>query len=163
MNLKVISPEAVPRALELVERYRLLNEAEQAESICRDILAIDPNNQSASRMLLLSICDQFDERRDLVVQDAQSVAANLADDYERHYFTGIIYERYGRAKMLEKQPYTVVSDRVSRAMEEFEKAEALRPAHDDAAILRWNTCVRMLERLPVTDRVAPEAEAFDYA
>jgi len=30
----------------------------------------------------------------------------------------------------------------------FERAEAIRPAHNDDAVLRWNACARLLERLP---------------
>ena len=33
-QLKTLSPEAVPRALAKAERYRLLNEPGEAESIC---------------------------------------------------------------------------------------------------------------------------------
>jgi hypothetical protein len=32
------------------------------------------------------------------------------------------------------------------AMEWYEKAEASRPAGNDEAILRWNTCARILSR-----------------
>lgn len=162
MKLKEISHDAVPRALELAERYRLLNEPEQAESICRDVLAVDPRNQVATRTLLLAIGDQFATRRSLVAQDAQAVAANLVDDYERHYFTGVVLERYARAKIQENQPASLVVDWVNRAMEEFEQAETLRPAHDDAAILRWNTCARLLARLPKTEQ-PDQPEIFDYA
>jgi hypothetical protein len=51
-QLKHITREAIPHALERVERYRLLNEPEEAESICLDILAVDADNQSALVMLL---------------------------------------------------------------------------------------------------------------
>ncbi len=155
--------DALPRALDLAERYRLLNEPEQAESICRDVLAIDPGNQTATRTLLLAIGDEFATRKSLTVQQAQEIAAGLVDAYERHYFTGVVMERYARAKMHDKQPASLVVDWVYRAMEEFEKAEAIRPAHDDAAILRWNTCARLLERLPKVDTGEAQPGVFDYA
>ena len=163
MKLKEISPDAVPRALELAERYRLLNEPEQAESICHDVLAVDPENQTAIRTLLLAIGDEFSRWRSLTVQHAQEVAGKLVDPYERHYYTGVVTERYARAKMLENQPASMVVDWVNRAMEEFEKAEAIRPANDDAAILRWNTCARLLERLPKSAENESAPEVFDYA
>jgi hypothetical protein len=163
MKLKEISHDAVPRALELAERYRLLNEPEQAESISRDILAVEPGNQGATRVLLLAISDQFATRRSLTPQHAQEVAAGLVDEYEKHYFTGVVLERYARAKMLEQQPASMVVDWVHRAMESFELAEAVRPAHDDAAILRWNTCTRLLDRLPVVNQSDGAHEVFDYA
>ena len=59
MNLKKISPDGVPHALDRAERYRLLNEPVQAESICRDVLAVDADNQTALRALILALTDQF--------------------------------------------------------------------------------------------------------
>ena len=44
VELKRISQAALPAALAKAERYRLLNEPEQAESICRDVLAVEPKN-----------------------------------------------------------------------------------------------------------------------
>ena len=58
-ELKSISTQAIARAIVKAERYRLLNEPQEAESICRDILTVDPENQEALVMLLLSITDQF--------------------------------------------------------------------------------------------------------
>ena len=54
-ELKTLHPDAVPRALAKAERYRLLNEPSQAESICRDVLAVDAANQDALTMLLLAL------------------------------------------------------------------------------------------------------------
>ena len=58
-DLKPLNPDAIPKALQKAERYRLLNEPEEAESICLDILAIEPDNQQALVMLLLAQTDQF--------------------------------------------------------------------------------------------------------
>jgi len=44
-ELKTLSPESVPRALAKAERYRLLNEPVEAESICLDVLAVDPQSR----------------------------------------------------------------------------------------------------------------------
>src|SRR5207247_1282312 len=76
-ELKPLTQEAIPKALEKAERYRLLKEPAQAESICLDVLQIDPGNQ---------------------------------------------------------------------------KAEAIRPAGNDDALLRWNTCARILTRNPHLQR-----------
>ena len=59
MHLKPITPEGIPAALEKAERYRLLNDSSAAESICLDVLEIDPSNQKALVSLLLAITDQF--------------------------------------------------------------------------------------------------------
>ncbi len=58
-ELKPISQGGIAEALEKAERYRLLNEPSLAESICLDVLHIDPDNQPALIMLLLALTDQF--------------------------------------------------------------------------------------------------------
>src|SRR4051812_7969768 len=58
-ELKSLTREAVPAALEKAHRYRLLNEPEQAESICHDVLRIDPDNQEALTTLILALTDRF--------------------------------------------------------------------------------------------------------
>src|SRR5438046_3054241 len=93
--LKTISVDAIPEALAKAERYRLLNEPGEAESICQDVLGVDPANQQALITLLLAVTDQFTEKID--GSKAMAVAARLQGDYERAYFTGIISERQGRA------------------------------------------------------------------
>ena len=62
-ELKTLSPEGVPAALEKALRYRMLNEPEQAESICEDVLRLEPDNQEALVMLILALTDRFDDPR----------------------------------------------------------------------------------------------------
>ncbi len=90
-ELKPISREAIPRALQKAERYRLLNQSWATESICQDVLEADPSHQQA----------------------------------------------------------LVMEESLRAAMRSFEQAEGLRQPGNDDAILRWNTCVRTLERLRV--------------
>jgi len=54
-QLKPISKESIPVALEKAERYRLLNEPQLAQSICLDVLEADPENARAIINLLLAI------------------------------------------------------------------------------------------------------------
>jgi hypothetical protein len=150
MELKRISAEALPKALELAEHYRLLNEPEQAESICKDVLEIEPNNQLAIRLMVLAISDQFGLRQSANVQHAQEVANQLEDEYERCYYTGVMMERFARAKLHGHAHLNMVRDWIYQAMDKFEQAQQMRPTGNDAALLRWNTCVRLLERLPKT-------------
>ena len=144
-ELKTLSLEAAPRALAKAERYRLLNEPGEAESICLDVVAIDPTNQDAIAMLLLTITDQFET--DLTrVDEARRVAGRLDGDYERAYYTGIIYERRAKALIRQGTPrggaraYEWLRD----AMACFEKAEELRPPNNDDPLLRWNACARLI-------------------
>ena len=147
-NFKSISREAIPEALAKAERYRLLNEPEQAESICLDILAIDADNQPALITLLLALTDQFHGQRNDCFSEAQAVLPRLHGDYERLYYEGIIWERRAAARLERGGAGTsrVVAPWLRKAMDEYERAEALRPAGNDDAILRWNTCARLFMR-----------------
>src|SRR5438034_694067 len=95
-DLKPLSPEAVPRALEKAERYRLLHEPREAESICLDVLSREPDNQEALKMLLLALTDAFGHGESPgTVAEARKIVAQLHDDYDRLYYTGIVCERQG--------------------------------------------------------------------
>jgi len=145
---KPISADSVPGALSKAERYRLLNESSAAESICLDVLEIDPRNQEALVSLLLSITDQFVDELGDGVQRARSYLPRVQDQYERAYYAGIICERRARAQLHRGSlgSSEVASEWFHDAMDFYEKAEAMRPQGNDEAILRWNTCVRMLRQ-----------------
>jgi len=143
-SLKPLHHEAVTAALEKANRYRLLNEPSAAESIYLDILAIEPDNQEAIRNIVLAMSDRFG--KDYAVGDTHinDYVAKIADEYERTYYTGIVYERRAKATLAKGglQAYELFTT----AMEWFEKAEAIRPAGNDDAILRWNLCARIINR-----------------
>lgn len=151
-ELKPLSKEAIPAALARVERYRLLNEPEQAESICLDILRAEPENQQALTGLLLALTDQFSTLREGSVSEAREILARLEDPYDRAYYAGIICERSARALLSRRGAGPgsgfVAYGRFRDAMSWYEKAEAIRPAGNDDAVLRWNTCARFLLRHP---------------
>ena len=163
MNLKPITREGIPAALQKAERYRLLNDSSAAESICLDILEIEPTNQQALISLLLSITDQFTEEMADGVRRAREVLPRLTDQYRRDYYAGIICERRARAQLHRGAlgSAEVAAEWFHEAMHWYEKAEKIRPPGDDEAILRWNTCVRMLgkhERAHVAGEYEPALE-----
>jgi hypothetical protein len=143
-ELKPLSEEAIPAALEKANRYRLLNEPGAAESICLDILAVDPENQEAIKYLVLAMSDRF--AKDYAVGDTNinTYLARLTDEYQRAYYTGVVYERRAKATLAKGglQAYELFT----QAMEKFEKAAELRSAGNDDAILRWNSCARIINR-----------------
>ncbi len=145
-ELKPISSEAIPEALSKAERYRLLNEPWQAESICRDILRIEPDHQPALVMLLLSLTDQFGQG--ISAHTVREVLTKLRGEYERAYYAGIIAERWADSVLKHGAPGAgfTAYDSLNEAMAYYERAEAIRPAGNDDAILRWNTCARILMR-----------------
>jgi len=163
MELKKISKDAVPRALELAERYRLLNEPEEAASICLDVLMADPGNQQALKDLFLATTEQFGLRHGTNLEDADRVAMQFGGEYEHAYYMGIARERWARVKLQEREHLSLVGDWLRRAMEKYEQAEALRPEGNDDAMLRWNACARLLSQVPglSTDRDSGENVLVD--
>lgn len=152
-ELKRLSAAAIPAALVKAERYRLLNEPEQAESICEDVLAIDPANVEATAMLILALTDQLaggSPDRGHALARAQALAGTVASEYHRAYFRGLIAERRARALIARggAGARAAAAEWLREAMQRFAEAEPLRPADDDAAILRWNACARLVARQP---------------
>lgn len=144
--LKPIAKEAVPAALEKAERYRLLNEPGGAESICLDVLAVAPDEQEALVTLLLAITDQFDDNTAAHVRRAREVLPRLRDPYQQAYYAGVIDERHAKALLRRGMLRSgeAAFGLLREAMRWYEKAEKSRPPGDDEAILRWNTCARLL-------------------
>lgn len=158
-QLKRISQAALPAAMAKAERYRLLNEPEQAESICRDVLAVEPKNQAALVTLLLALTDQFRAQTTTSVRRAEEVLAQLEGEYQRIYYGGIVRERWGLALLAAgdagRQAYVWLDD----AMKLYEAAEARAEEGNDDAILRWNSCARIIERERLS--AADERDALD--
>jgi hypothetical protein len=158
LHLKPLSRDAIPAALAKAERYRLLNEPGEAESICLDVLQIDPNHQEAIVMLILALTDQFPLEMPPsrgAPGRAMDLVAQLSDPYDREYYAGIVRERRAKA-ILQRDSYASTATAVEwlrEALAFFERAEAIRPPHNDDAILRWNACARLLAHLP---EVQPE-------
>lgn len=160
-QLKSISKAGIPEAVAKVELYRYLNEPEEAESICRDILAIDSEHQLARRMLGLAITDQFTGASTDRYAEAQSIFHSLKDSYERNYYTGLLHERRAKAQLHSGCAAHILLPLVEEAMRCFAEAEKLRPAGNDDSILRWNRCVRLLESHPEFHAVHPGPHDFE--
>jgi hypothetical protein len=155
-ELKPLSSEAIPAALEKARHYRLLNEPAAAESICLDVLSVDPDNQEALIDIVLAMADRFG--KDYAVGDnhVNEYLPRIKDEYARTYYTGIVYER--RAKAILTRDGVNAYEMFRRAMGCFEKAEAIRPAGNDDAILRWNGCARIIKR----NKLEPREMGHDF-
>ena len=147
---KPITKDGIPAALQKAERYRVINDPTSAESICLDVLAVSPENQQALITLLLAITDQFGQAPTEGVRRAREVLPRLQDGYKRAYYAGIICERCAKAQLRSGAPKSgeMAYHWLREAMIWYEKAETQRPAGNDEAILRWNTCGRLLARYP---------------
>jgi hypothetical protein len=145
--LKPISHDSVSGALAKAERYRLLNEPGEAESICRDILAIEPDHQQALISLILALTDEIPD-------DAQAFKTALAtvdllhSPYDRAYYAGIAWERRAKARhhVGRQGAHHYVYEWLVKALDLFAEAEQLKAAGNDDTVLRWNACVRFLLR-----------------
>jgi tetratricopeptide (TPR) repeat protein len=159
-ELKRLSEDAIPTALEKALRYRLLNEPAEAESICHDVLEIDPENQEALVLLLLAVTDRFGKGYAVGVIQAQEILSRLRGEYERAYYAGIICERRAKAQLRQGSPGAGHNayELLREAMSCFERAEELRPPRNDDALLHWNTCARIIMGNQLTARLEERVE-----
>jgi tetratricopeptide (TPR) repeat protein len=155
-ELKRIHPEGVAAALQKADKYRELNHPEEAASACRDVLAVDPDNQLALRILGLALTDQFEPSSAVRFTEAQQVFGRLRDPYERVFYGGLACERHAKAQLAARLPMHSVQPLFDQALERYAEAETLRPPGNDDAILRWNSCVRALRVMQ--EAAGPEPE-----
>ncbi len=161
-NLKPIRLDAIEQALEKAHHYRLLNEPGEAESICLDVLDIDPDNQQALVTMLLAMTDRFAKGYGVTVAQAKDILPRLHDDYQRNYYAGLICERQAKA-LLHQSATGALHDAyewLRDAMEHFERAEAIRPEGNDESILRWNACARIIMRNKLSARARDASEPY---
>ena len=162
-QLKAISKAGIPEAIAKAELYRYLNEPEETESICRDILAVDAEHQLARRILGLAITDQFNGTPADRYAEVQSIFGSLRDAYERNYYTGLLHERRAKAQLRTGCSAHILLPLIEEAMRCFAEAEKFRPAGNDDSILRWNRCARLLESRPEFHAQHPGPNEFETA
>jgi hypothetical protein len=148
--LKRITREGVATALQKAHRYRVLNDSAAAESICLDVLAVEPGNVEALVMHVLAITDQFAAGHTEDLKRAEAAVAQLKDPYKQAYYRGIVCERWAKSILARNVPRgaEMAWEWVDRAFSAYGEAESLRAAGNDEAILRWNACVRLLAAHP---------------
>ncbi len=165
---KSISKDSIPDALKKAERYRLLGDPEEAESVCLDILQADPGNQDALVDLILALSDQFRGEKRPRLELALEYVSQLTDEYQRTYYAAVVMEREANAFLHRGIPPVLAMLRYTEAMDQYARAEAIRPRGDDSAILRWNACVRVIRRRALSPGIGEEeyvkpAEPADVA
>ena len=161
-ELKRLSKEAIPAALEKAERYRLLNEPAEAESICLDILSADAENEQALITLLLALTDRLEKGYAVSDTRTKELLSRMKSEYDRAYYSGIVAERRAKTKLRQNTPDCRFQayDLFREAMDWFEKAEGIRPKGNDDALLRWNTCARIISRNSLVAREPEERIEF---
>ena len=159
-QFKTLTEEGIPAALEKAERYRFLNEPAEAESICLDVLQVAPDNQEAIITLLLAVTDRFSKGYGVSETQAKELLGRISGEYERAYYSGLLAERRAKARLGKGGHSSAWAyDLFREAMECYEKAEAIRPAGNDDALLRWNTCARIIARNKLVPREEEKFEA----
>jgi len=153
-TLKPLSKDGIPAAIEKAMRYRLLNEPGEAESICLDVLGVEPDNQRALVTLLLALTDRFGRGFAVSGTQAEQIVKRLTDAYEQAYYSGLICERKAKAQLAQGAPGSGFNahDLITEAMKHYEKAESIRPAGNDDALLRFNACARIMMKNNLTAR-----------
>ena len=146
-GLKRLGTRNLQAAIDKAEQYRALNEPEEAESICRDILAEDGAHQLAIRTLGLALTDMFDKSWSQHFDDALRTFRRLTNEYEVIYYSGVAWERCAKAQILSGQAHNAAHS-FEKALELFAKAEAIGPKDSPDPILRWNRCVRAVQAHP---------------
>jgi hypothetical protein len=161
-ELKPISKEAIPQAIEKAHHYRLLNEPAAAESICRDVLEIDTENQQALVTLLLALTDRLAGGTTVCAAHARELLPRINDEYQRVYYAGIICERQAKTLLNMGGPGARFDayEWLLEAMNWYETAETIRPAGNDEAILRWNACARVIMHSNLVPRAIEAVEPY---
>lgn len=151
VDLKTLEPDAIASALEMAGRYRLLNEPEETESICLDILAVVPDHQDALILRLLALTDKFPGNGlNPAFEQAREVVARLSSAYCKSYYTGIVFEQRAKYHLKQGGPGSaaVAYDWYSKALDAYGQALAGCDPDNQDAVLRWNACARFINNHP---------------
>lgn len=159
-ELKSLNGHDLDQAQRKAEKYRDLNQPDETDSICRDILAVNPQHQAALRSLGLSLTDRYDGDGMQLHREALAVFGKLESAYERTYYAGIAWERYGKSQLAQGIG-PGAHHAFHRALHLFEEAEDLTEKENPDPILRWNRVVRELTTHPLLrfeEERSPESE-----
>ena len=160
-ELKQLRARNLSAAVTLAKHYRDLNQPEDAESICRDILDVAPDNDEAWRTLGLALTDQFSSAWMTLFDDACAAFKKLRTEYDRTYYTAIAWERYAKAQLVHGRTQNAIHA-FEEAIVRFDEADKLGSPDDPAPILHYNRCVRALTTNAEMVRMSTAPPEPDY-
>ncbi|HEX8791246.1 MAG TPA: hypothetical protein VF765_09890 [Polyangiaceae bacterium] len=146
LSMKRLPRTSLDAALAKAEHYRDLNQPEEAESICRDVLDVDAGSQRAWKLLGLALTDRLPTHKVGLLEQAVEAFERLSDEYERVYHLGVAWERAAKAHLERNEAHNAVIA-FEHALRMYEKAGTMKPESADP-IVRWNRCVRLLSEHP---------------
>lgn len=149
-KLKKLPKDNICEALDKAQCYRFLNEPREAESICLDILDVEPENQQALITLILSLADQFPGELSAEFSRARELLPRLDSRFRQVYYEGIISERRAKTHLNRGGHGSgrMAYEWLKKAMDHYEEAININPEGDQEAVLRWNACARLIMRSP---------------
>lgn len=156
-ELKPLSTNAIDHAIEKAQRYRLLNQPLQAESICLDVLHTQPDNEQALIELTLALSDQLADGDPGSLDQARQVVQKMNTEYHQAYYSALLSERQALVllKQRGKRSSLVAFEFFNDALAQYEVAMHHKPDGEDESILRWNFCKRMINKHQLND-IDPE-------
>jgi tetratricopeptide (TPR) repeat protein len=162
-ELKRLGARNLASAIALAKHYRDLNQPEEAESICRDVLDVAPDDEDALRTLGLALTDQFPVAWLTRFDEACAIFSKLRSDYERVYYTAVAWERYAKAQLAAGRAHNAIHA-FEEALQGFDQADALGSPDDPAAVLHYNRCVRALTTNPalVSASMIPHEPKYEF-
>ena len=162
-ELKKLADKNLEAAIGLAKHYRDLNQPDEAESICRDVLEVAPKNLDALRTLGLTLTDRFPTAWMSLFEEACTLFKMLPDAYERAYYVGIAWERYAKAQLESGRAHNAIHA-FEEALAKFEEASGLATKDDPAPTLHYNRCVRALTTNPELTRASavPQQPKFEF-
>ena len=157
MKYHRIHKDSISTVLDKARQYRSLLEPDLAISICLDVFAIDADNQDALVVYILALTDQYSHSSSK--PQAKKITESidkLKSQFHRHYYSGIALERKARALLKTTMSQSFAYAGLTEAIGEYKIAEKMAPAHCSDPILRYNSCLRTIEK----ENLQPRAE-FD--
>jgi len=164
MELKLydIHSEAIDLALDKARQYRSLLEPEIAESICLDILNIDSENQDVLVVYILSLLDQIPSPdKKVEVKTIERIVDKLNSSYQRFYYSGLLHERMARYMVTQAMSHAFAYDYFHQALRCYHHARENSPEGNDEATLRWNSCIRTIEKEKLKPHVDSDSALMD--
>jgi tetratricopeptide (TPR) repeat protein len=162
-KLKRLEHKNLDDAIAMARHYRDLNQPEEAESICRDILEVSPDHEEAWRTLGLALTDRFPKDWVHLFDEAIAAFGRLKSHYDRVYYSGVAWERFAKAQLEAGGAHNAIHA-FEEAMQRFEEAERLGDKDSPDPILRYNRCVRAITTHPDLVRASgvPHAPKYEF-